>query len=252
MRVTVLGGSGLIGARLVNILRAGGHEVIAASRVSGVNALAGDGLGDAVAGAQAVVDVANPPSFNECAALQFFTAASRNLLAAGAAAGVRHHVLLSMIGADPTEESGYFRAKAAQEDLIRRSSIPYTIVRSAQSFEYMEAILESGIASGLIVRLPTTLMQPLAADDLAAALAEIVVAPPLNTTVEIAGPEPIALNEFARLILSAHADPRRILADPHARYFGTMLAPRSLMPGPNARVSSTKLRDWLRQFITAD
>jgi uncharacterized protein YbjT (DUF2867 family) len=252
MRIVVIGGRGFIGSRLVNILRADGHEIVAASRANRVNALTGEGLQESLAGAQVLVDVANPPSFDECAALDFFTRSSRNLLAAGAAAGVRHHVTLSMIGADPSTESGYFRAKAAQEDLIRQSSLPYTIVRSAQSFEFMEAILEAGIATGLVIRLPTLLVQPIAADDLALALAAIAVAAPRSAVVEIAGPEPIALNELARLILSAHADPRKVIADAQARYFGRMLAPNSLMPGPDARIGSTSLRAWLRQFITAD
>jgi uncharacterized protein YbjT (DUF2867 family) len=251
MRTVVIGGRGLIGASLVSILRANGHEAVSASPSSGVDAVTGKGVSEALAGAEVLVDVAESPSLEDPAVLEFFVASSRNLLAAEVIAGVRHHVALSVVGIDRVKESGYFRAKAAQEELIRTSSIPYTIVRSTQFFDFMETIIQLG-ADGDVIRVSPALIQPVAPDDVAETLAEIAAAPPLNATVELAGSETICLDELARLILSAHEDPRNVIADADARFFGAMLGRQSLMPGPNARIGPSTVRDWLRHFITAD
>ena len=220
MKIVVIGGSGLIGTKLVSILRERGHEVVAASPSSGVNALTGEGLSEALAGAQVVVDVANSPSFEDKAVLEFFETSGRNLLAAEAAAGVRHHVALSVVGTDRLLASGYFRAKMAQEELIKASKIPYTIVRATQFFEFVGAIAQSA-TDGQTVRLPPALMQPIVSDDVAAALADVALAKPLNGTVELAGPEPIRMDELVRQFLVAIADTRQVITDPQARYFGT-------------------------------
>jgi uncharacterized protein YbjT (DUF2867 family) len=251
MRIVVIGGRGLIGARLVSILRANGHEVVAASPSSGVDAITGKGVAEALAGGQVVVDVTESPSSEEPAVRKFFVTSSRNLLAAATTAGIGHYVALSVVGVDRVKGSGYFRAKAAQEDLIRASSIPYTIVRSTQFFDFVESILQSGM-DGDVIRVSPALVQPVAPDDVAEALAEIAVAPPRNGTVELAGSEAICLDELARLILSAHEDPRRVIADPHARFFGAVLGRQSLVPGRNPRIGPSTVRDWLRHFITPD
>jgi uncharacterized protein YbjT (DUF2867 family) len=251
MRIVVVGGSGLVGARLVSILRGASHEAVVTSLKSGVNPLTGEKLVETLAGAEVLVDLANPPSFAARAVLDFFVASSRNLLAAEAVAGVQHHVVLSTVGIDRVEDGDYFRAKAAQEDVIRRSSTPYTIVRSTQPVEFLDRILRLGADSDAIVRLPVTLVQPIVVDDLAEALAAIATAPPRNATVEVAGPETIYLHELARLILSGREDPRRVVASEHARYFGALLSHQSLIPGPDAQIGSTMLRDWLRQCIMA-
>jgi uncharacterized protein YbjT (DUF2867 family) len=246
MKIVVIGGSGLIGAKLVNRLRQSGHEVVAASPSSGVNAVTGEGLAGALAGARVVVDVANAPSWEDQAVLAFFETSSRNLLAAEATAGVGHHVALSVVGTERLLASGYFRAKMAQEKLIKASKIPYTIVRATQFFEFLGGIAQSG-TDGQTVRLPAAMFQPIAADDVAAAMADFTVGAPVNGMVEIAGPERRSLAEFVQRFLSAKQDPRKVIADVHARYFGLELNDRSLTPDDGARLGAIRLEDWLRQ-----
>ncbi len=248
MKLVVIGGSGLIGKKLVTILRQRGHEVLAASPSSGVNAVTGEGLSEALAGAEIVVDVANSPSFEDKAVLEFFEVSGRNLHAAEAAAGVRHHVALSVVGTDRLLASGYFRAKMAQEELIKASTIPYTIVRATQFFEFVGAIAQSA-TDGQAVRVPPALMQPIVSDDVATALADIALAKPLNGTVELAGPDPIRMDELVRRFLSATRDTRQVTTDPQARYFGTAVNDRSLTPGQNARLGTTHFEDWLSHSI---
>jgi uncharacterized protein YbjT (DUF2867 family) len=244
MKIIVIGGSGLIGKKLVNNLRQRGHEVIAASPASGVNVITGEGLADALAGAQVVVDVANSPSFEDEAVLEFFETSGRNLLAAEAVAGVAHHVALSVVGTERLLDSGYFRAKMAQEELIEASRIPYTIVRSTQFFEFLGGIAQSG-TEGQSVRLSPALAQPIASDDVAAAMADASVGPPVNGTVEIAGPERVSLAELVQRYLSTTKDPRKVIADVHAPYFGVELNDKSLVPDTNPRVGRTRFEDWL-------
>ncbi len=239
MKVVVIGGSGLIGTKLVSRLRQKGHEVVAASPDSGVNTLTGEGLADALAGAQVVVDVANSPSFEDRAVLDFFQTAGRNLLAAEATAGVRHHVALSVVGADRLPDSGYLRAKLAQENLIKASKIPYTIVRSTQFFEFLKGIAQSSTV-GQTVRLSPALLQPIASDDVVAALADATLGAPVNGTIEIAGPERLPLDQLARRYLRANQDPRT-----HARYFGAEIDDQSLTAGDNPRLGSIRFEDWL-------
>ena len=246
MKIVVIGGTGLIGTKLVNNLRERGHEVLAASPKSGVNSFTGEGLAEVLKGAQVVVDVANAPSWEDKAVLEFFETAGRNLLAAEAAAGVSHHVALSIVGADRLPASGYLRAKVAQENVIKASKVPFTIVRSTQFFEFAKGIAQSA-TEGQKVRLSPGLMQPIAADDVAAALTDVAVAVAdrLNGTVEVAGPEPIRMDEFARRFLSATRDPRKVITDVHALYFGTELNDQSLTPGDNARLGPTHYEQWL-------
>ena len=244
MKIVVIGGSGLIGTKLVEKLRRSGHEVVAASRASGVNTLTGEGLADAMKGAQVVVDVANSPSFEDEAVLEFFETAGRNIHAAEAAADVKHHIALSVVGTDRLLASGYFRAKMAQEDLIKASKIPYTIVRATQFFEFVGAIADSG-GDGQTVRLSSALMQPIVSDDVAAILAEVAVEPPLNGTIDIAGPEPIRMNELASRFLAAKSDLRPVVADDQAGYFGTPVDDRSLTPQGKARLGRTRFDEWL-------
>lgn len=244
MKIVVIGGSGLVGTKLAGRLRRNGHEVVAGSPNSGVNTVTGEGLAQALAGARVVVDVANSPSFEDRAVLEFFETSGRNLLAAEAAAGVGHHVALSVVGTDRLPGSGYFRAKMAQEGLIKSSGIPYTILRSTQFFEFIGGIIQSG-ADGDVVRLSPALVQPVASDDVAAALADFAVGPPVNGTVEVAGPEPYPLDKLAREVLAANEDPRQVIADLHARYFGVALDDRSLTPGADARIAPTRFQDWL-------
>jgi uncharacterized protein YbjT (DUF2867 family) len=248
MKIVVIGGSGLIGSKLVNNLRQRGHEVVAAAPSSGVNTLTGEGLAAALAGARVVVDVANSPSFEDRAVLEFFETSGRNLLAAGAAAGVGHHVALSVVGADRLPDSGYLRAKVAQEKLIKASGIPYTIVRATQFFEFVGGIAQAA-TEGQTVRLSPALMQPIVSDDVAAALADVTVGGPRNGTVELAGPEPIRMDEFVRRFLAAKRDPRTVTADAHARYFGTEVNDQSLTPGPNPRIGPTRFGDWLAHSV---
>jgi len=244
IKIVVIGGTGLIGTKLVNNLRHRGQEVVAASPSSGVNTFTGDGLAEALTGAQVVVDVANASSWEDKAVLEFFETAGRNLLAAEAAAGVRHHVALSIVGADRLPASGYLRAKVAQENLIKASGIPFTIVHSTQFFEFTKGIVQSA-TEGQTVRLSPALMQPIAAADVAAALTGFALAEPLHGIVEIAGPEPIRMDEFARRFLSATRDPRNVTTDVHALYFGTELNDRSLTPGDSARLGPTRFEQWL-------
>src|SRR5436853_3073570 len=243
-----IGGTGRIGAKVVKNLREKGHEAVAASPSKGINSVTGEGLAEALVGAQVVVDVANAPSWEDKAVLEFFETSGRNLLAAEAAAGVGHHVALSVVGPDRLLASGYFRAKMAQENLIKASSIPYTIVRATQFFEFVGAIAQSA-TDGQTVRLPPALMQPIMSDDVAAALAEIAVAEPLNGTVELAGPEPIHMDELVRRYLSANRDARKVTTDVHAGYFGTAVNDQSLIPGDHPRLGPTRFEDWLSRSI---
>ena len=248
MKIVVIGGSGLIGTKLVNNLRQLDHEVVAASPTSGVNTITGEGLVEALAGAQVVVDVANSPSWEDKAVLQFFETSSRNLLAAEAAAGVGHHIALSVVGTERLLASGYFRAKMAQETLIKASPVPYTIVRATQFFEFMGGIAQSA-TDGQTVRLSPALVQPIVSDDVAAALVQVVVGTPLNGTVELAGPERLRLDELVRQFLSAHRDARKVTTDVHALYFGIQLNDQSLTPGDNPRIGPTRFEDWLSRSM---
>jgi len=250
MRITVIGGSGLIGRKVVSLLRAEGHEAVAASPSSGVNALTGEGVAEALAGAGVVVDVANSPSFEDEAALEFFQTSARHLLAAAEAAGVGHYVALSVVGTDRLLESGYFRAKMAQETLIAASPIPYTIVRATQFFEFTGAIAQSA-TEGEIIRLPPVAMQPIAADDVATLLAGAALSAPLNAIVEIAGPERIAQDELVRQYLREAGDSRTILTDPRARYFGIAVNDESLVPGEGARIGPLRFGQWLHRSLAA-
>jgi len=248
MKIVVIGGSGLIGSKLVKKLRQLGHEVVAASPSSGVNSITGEGLAEALAGAQAVVDVTNSPSWEDKAVLEFFETSTRNLLAAEVAAGVSHHVALSVVGTDRLLQSGFFRAKMAQEDLIKASKVPYTIVRATQFFEFVNGIAQSA-TDGQTVRLSPALVQPIVSDDVADALAEVTLGAPVNGTIEIAGPERLRLDELVRRFLSAKQDARQVVADVHARYFGIDLNDQSLTPGDNPRIGPTRFEDWLSRSI---
>jgi uncharacterized protein YbjT (DUF2867 family) len=248
MKIVVIGGTGLIGTKLVNKLRQSGHEVVAASPASGVNTITGEGLAEALAGAQVVVDVANAPSWEDKAVLEFFETSGRNLLAAEAAAGVGHHVALSVVGTERLLASGYFRAKMAQEKLIKASSVPYTIVRSTQFFEFMGGIAQSGTV-GQTVHLSPALVQPIVSDDVAAAMADVTVGAPVNGTIEIAGPERVRLDELVGRFLRATQDPREVVTDVHARYSGVELNDQSLTPGDNPRIGATRFEDWLSRSI---
>ncbi len=248
MKIVVIGGSGLIGKKLVKNLRERGQEATAASPSSGVNTITGEGLGKALAEAQVIVDVANSPSFEDKVALEFFERSGRNLLAAEAAAGVKHHIALSVVGTDRLLASGYFRAKMAQENLIKASKIPYTILRATQFFEFVSSVAQSG-TEGKTVRVPPALMQPVAADDVAAALADLAVAQPLNSTIELAGPEPIRLDELVRLFLKAARDERKVITDVHARYYGLEVNDQSLVPGRNPLIGPTRFENWLKRSL---
>jgi uncharacterized protein YbjT (DUF2867 family) len=246
MKIVVIGGTGLIGSKTVAILRQGGHEVVAASpNTRGVNTITGEGLREAVAGAQVVIDLVNSPSFEDKAVLEFFETSGRNLLAAEAAAGVRHHVALSIVGTDRTD-NGYFRAKVAQEKLIKASGIPYTIIRSTQFLEFLRTIAASS-ADGNVVRISPGLFQPIAADDVAAIVADVALAAPRNCTVEIAGPERAPFNKFVVRYLTAVGDPREVVSDPDARYFGGRVEEHSLVPLGEARLGRIGLDEWLRR-----
>ncbi|MDR5808882.1 SDR family oxidoreductase [Caballeronia sp. LZ019] len=243
MKIVVIGGSGLIGAKVVEHLRARGHETIAASPASGVNTVTGEGLANALAGAHVVVDVANSPSFEDDAVLAFFQTSGRNLCAAEKAAGVGHHVALSVVGTDRLEESGYFRGKIAQEALIRVSGVPYTIVRSTQFFEFVGGIAQAG-ADGDTVRLPPADIQPIASDDIALAVADYALAAPINGVVEVAGPEGMRLVDLVQRYLTATGDGRKAIEDEQARYFGARLNDDTLVPGANPRLGSTGFDAW--------
>ena len=244
MKIVIIGATGLIGTKLAGKLREKGHEVVPAAPSTGVNTITGEGLEKALSGAEIVVDVANSPSFEDGPALKFFETSGRNLLAAEATAGVRHHIALSIVGTGRLPECGYFRAKLAQENLIRGSKIPYTILRATQFFEFVGGIVDSS-SDGQIVRLSPALFQPVASDDVAAALADVTLGAPVNGIVELAGPERLSLDEFARRYFAATKDPRRIAADIHARYFGTELDDQSLTPVNNPRLGSLRFEDWL-------
>lgn len=244
MKIVVIGGTGLIGSKLVDRLRQGGHELVAAAPSTGVNTITGEGLAQAMIGKQVVVDVANSPSLEDQAVLEFFETSGRNLLAAEAAAGVRHHVALSVVGSDRSPESGYLRAKLAQERLIEASGMPYTIIRATQLFEFVGRIAESSTV-GQTVRVSPAFLQPIASDDVVAALADVAVAAPANGTIEVAGPEKIPLDELVDKFLRAGNDPREVVSDVHARYLGTELNDRSLTAGPESRVGATRFEDWL-------
>ena len=246
IKIVVIGGSGLIGTKLVNNLRQWGHEVVAASPSTGVNTLTGEGLADALKGAQIVVDVANAPSWEDKAVLDFFETSGRNLLAAETAAGVKYHVALSVVGTDRLLASGYFRAKMSQEQLIKASRIPYTIVRSTQFFEFVSGIAKDA-TEGATVRLPSALMQPIASDDVAAALADVAMRDPINGTVEIAGPERIRQDEFVGQFLSATGDARKVITDANARYYGLDVNDQSLVPGTGPRLGTMRFAEWLRR-----
>ena len=244
MKIVVVGGSGLIGKKVVTNLRQHGHEVVAASPSSGVNTVTGEGLTQALADAQVVVDVANAPSWDDKAVLAFFETSGRNLLAAEAAAGVGHHVALSVVGTDRLLASGYFRAKMAQENLIKASPIPYTVVRATQFFEFVRGIAQSA-TEGQTVRLPAALMQPIAADDVAAVVANVALAEPLNGTFELAGPERIRQDDLVRQFLTATGDARTVITDAKALYSGITVNDQSLTPGENPRLGTTRFSDWL-------
>jgi uncharacterized protein YbjT (DUF2867 family) len=250
MKIVVIGGTGLIGSKAVNILRQRGHEVVAASPSKGVNTLTGEGLAEAVAGAQVVIDLANSPSFEDKPALDFFETSGRNLLAAETAAGVKHHVALSVVGTDRLTGSGagslsgYFRAKSAQENLIRRSGIPFTIVHATQFFDFVKSIAQSAAGSSSI-RLSSVLMQPIASDEVATAMAEAALGEPINGVIEIAGPDQIRQDELVRQYLSATGDARDVITDETTGYFGIEVNDRSLVPGDNLRLGRTHYRDWL-------
>jgi uncharacterized protein YbjT (DUF2867 family) len=245
MKIVVIGGSGLIGSKLVERLRKAHHEVLAASPNSGVNTITGEGLAEALAGADVVVDVANSPSFEDHAVLEFFQTAGRNLLAAEAAAGVKHHVALSVVGADRLPESGYLRAKVAQEQLIEAATIPYTILRSTQFFEFVDSIAKAATI-GEAVHLSPALLQPIASNDVVAALADVTLAVPVNGIVEVGGPERLPLDELVRRYFAATKDTRQVIADVRARYFGTELTDQSLTAGAEAVIGATRFDDWLR------
>jgi uncharacterized protein YbjT (DUF2867 family) len=249
MRIVVIGGTGLIGSKTVGVLRQGGHEVVAASPQSGINSITGAGLKEAIAGARVVIDLANSPSFEDKAVLEFFATSGRNVLAAEAAAGVRHHVALSIVGIDRSD-NGYIRAKVAQEKLIVSSGIPYTIIRSTQFLEFLGAIADSS-ADGNIVRLPPGLFQPIAADDVAAFVADTALAAPRNGIVEIGGPERAPFNELVARYLKAVGDPREVVRDPEARYWGGRVEERSLVPLGEARLGRVGLVEWLRRSRAA-
>jgi uncharacterized protein YbjT (DUF2867 family) len=243
MKIVVIGGSGLIGTKLVNDLRKRGHEVVAASPSTGVNTVTGEGLAEALIGTQVVVDVANAPLWEDKAVLAFFETSGRNLLAAEVVAGVGHHIALSVVGTDRLLASGYFRAKMAQENLIKASKIPYTIVRATQFFEFVGAIAQSA-SDGQTVRLPPALMQPIVSDDVAAALADVAVADPLKRTVDLAGPETIRMDDLVRQFLVASGDTREVITDPQARYYGVAVNDQSLTPGDNPLIGSTRFENW--------
>jgi len=248
MKVVIIGGSGLIGSKVVARLREQGHEAVPASPDSGVNTLTGEGLAQVLTGAAVVIDVSNSPSFEDAAVLKFFETSTSNLLAAEAATGVGHHVALSVVGSDRAPDSGYLRAKIAQEKLIRNSSIPYWIVRATQFFEFFKRIADEA-TDGNTVRIAPVLFQPIAAEDVAKAVARVAVSAPVNGIVEIAGPQQFRFDEFIRLGLTARQDPRVVIADPHARYFGTELGERTLVPGADARLGEIRFEDWLGKSV---
>ena len=251
MKIVIIGGTGLIGSKVVGKLRDQGNEAVPAAPNTGVNTLTGEGLAEVLKGAAVVVDVSNSPSFEDVAVLDFFRTSTTNLLAAEAAAGVRHHVALSVVGTDRLSESGYMRAKIAQEKLIEESSIPYSIVHATQFFEFLKGIAD-GATDGDTVRLAPVLIQPMAAEDVATEVTKVAVGAPLNAIVEVGGPEQFRLNEIVGRYLAARDDRRSVIADPNARYYGAKLEERTLVPESNATIGETKFEDWLsRQLVSA-
>jgi uncharacterized protein YbjT (DUF2867 family) len=248
MKIVVIGGTGLIGSKLVERLRAAGHDAVPASPDTGVDSYTGQGLEEALEGARVVVDVSNAPLWDDAAVLDFFQTTTRNVLAVETTTGVRHHVVLSIVGTDRLPDSGYFRAKLAQEEAIRAAEVPYTILRATQFFEFLGRIADSSM-SGESVHLPPVLIQPEAADDVAAALADVALSRPANSIVELAGPEAFRFDELVRRVLQAKNDPRRVTSDAHARYFGAELDEHSLTPGDNPRLAPTRFEDWLSQSV---
>ena len=246
MKLVIIGGTGLIGSKLVTKLREHGHEAVPASPDTGVNTLTGDGLAEVLQGASVVVDVSNSPSFEEKAVMAFFTTSTQNLLNAAAAAGVKHYVALSVVGTERIRDSPYFRAKNAQESLIRSAGIPYSIVHATQFFEFVKRIADDATV-GTTVRLPAVLIRPMAADDVAKAVGRIAVGPSVNGIVEVAGPQQFRFDELIREGLAARNDRREVVVDPHARYFGAELGERSLIPGDSARLGEIRFDDWLKQ-----
>src|SRR5262245_42439335 len=246
MKVVVIGGTGLIGSKLVNKLREQGHEAVAAAPNTGVNTLTGEGLAEVLKGASVVVDVSNSPSWEDAEVLNFFETSTRNLLTYEAAAGVRHHVALSVVGTDRLSESGYFRAKIAQEKLIKNSAIPYSIVHATQFFEFLKGLADISF-DGKNVRLPPVLFQPMAADDVASGVGRIAVGPPVNGIAEIGGPEQFRLDELVRRRLASLNDPREVIADPEALYSGARVSERTLVPESDAQLGGTRFEDWLLQ-----
>jgi uncharacterized protein YbjT (DUF2867 family) len=246
MKIVVIGGTGLIGSKLVNKLREHGHEAVAAAPSTGVNTITKDGLAEALKGASVVVDVSNSPSWDDSEVLRFFETSTRNLLASEEAALVQHHIALSVVGTDRLSESGYMRAKIAQEKLIKESPIPYTIVHATQFFEFLKGLADISVVGGK-VHLPHVLFQPMAADDVASALSAIAVGPPVNGIVEIAGPEQFRVDDLVRRRLAALNDAREVIADPNARYGGAKISEETLVPGNNARLGQTHFETWLNQ-----
>lgn len=248
MKIVVIGGTGLIGSKLVAKLRDHGHDAVAASPDTGVNTLTGEGLAAALTGADVVVDVSNSPSFEDTAVMNFFVTSTRNVLSAEAAEGVRHHVALSVVGTERLQESGYFRAKMAQEELIRSSTIPYSIVHATQFFEFIKGIADAATTDNT-VRLAPVLIQPMAADDVASAVGRTAVGQPVNGVVEVGGPQQFRLDELIRERLAAKGDPRVVISDPEARYFGATLQERTLVPGEEATLGKTRFEDWIMQSV---
>ena len=246
MKIVVIGGTGLIGSKLVAKLREHGHEAIPASPNTGVNTITGEGLAETLKGAAVVVDVSNSPSWEDAAVMKFFETSTRNLLTQETAAGVRHHVALSVVGTDRMLTSGYFRAKLAQEDLIKGSSIPYSIVHATQFFEFAKGIADVS-TTGNTVRLPHVLFQPMAAEDVASAVGKVATGAPVNGTVEVGGPERFRLDDFIREALAAMKDPREVIADPQATYYGVKMSERTLIPDDGAKLGTTRFADWLKQ-----
>ena len=250
MKIVVIGGTGLIGSKLVTRLGDDGHEAVPASPDSGVNTLTGEGLSEVVTGASVVVDVSNSPSYDDAAVLEFFTTSTRNMLAAETVAGVGHHVALSIVGSDRLPDSGYYRAKVAQEQLIKQSTVPYSIVHATQFFEFATGIADAATVANT-VRLAPAFVQPMAADDVASAIGRIAVGAPVNGTIEVAGPEQFRLDELVRRTLDARQDRRELVTDPHAPYFGGQLSEQTLVPGSDAHLGETRFEDWLNQSLTA-
>ena len=249
MKIVVIGGTGLIGSKVVKKLRADGHDALAASPGTGVDIITGKGLAEALQGTQVVVDVSNAPDWDDAAVMDFFQTSARNIRAAEVAAGTGHHVALSVVGTDRLQDSGYFRAKLAQEEALKAGPVPYTILRATQFFEFIGAIADSGTRDGTVL-LPPVLFQPEAADDVAATLADIAEKPPVNGTIELGGPERLQLDEFVRRFVSAKDDPRQVVTDSHAPYYGIQVDERALIPGDNARIGTTRFADWLSQSAT--